>query len=131
MTSSDAYYDDGLRVRREVLGREYVDPQIKRAETDPITAMIQKLVTEFCWGAVWTRSDLDRKSRSLINIAMLCALNRPHELKIHVRGALNNGVTKEQIREVLLQVAVYCGFPASNEGFRVAKEAFKEMEGAK
>lgn len=128
---SSETFERGLAVRREVLGREHVDASLKAASADDFTQPLQQLVTEFCWGAVWTRADLDRKSRSLINIAMLCALNRPHELKIHVRGALNNGVTREQIREVLLQVAVYCGFPASIEGFRVAKEAFKELEGAK
>lgn len=119
-------FERGLAVRREVLGREHVDASLKAA--DELTQPLQQLVTEFCWGSVWSRPGLDRKSRSLINIAMISALNRPHELKLHLRGAINNGVSKEEIREVLLQVAVYCGFPAAIDGFRVAKEAFKEMD---
>lgn len=129
MTSSNAYYEDGLRVRREVLGREYVDPQIKRAETDPITAMIQKLVTEFCWGAVWTRPGLSRKTRSMLNLAMLTALDKPEELKTHIRAALGNGCTREEIGEVLLHATVYCGVPAGVNAFRHAREVFDKIDG--
>jgi len=87
---------------------------------------MQELVTQYCWGEVWNRPGLDRRTRSLLNLAMLAALNRPHELKLHVRGALNNGVTKDEVREALLQAAIYCGVPAAIDGFRVAREAFKE-----
>jgi len=117
-------YEDGLAVRREVLGSAYVDKAI--AEADDFTRPLQELVTEYCWGAVWTRSGLPRKTRSLINLAMLTALNRPHEVRLHVRGALRNGCTKEEIMEVLLQSAIYCGVPAAIDSFRVAKEVFGE-----
>ena len=89
---------------------------------------MQELVTEYCWGAVWGREELPKKTRSLLNLAMLSALNRPHELKIHVKGALRNGLTRTEIREVFLQVAIYCGVPAGVESFRIAREAFAEME---
>jgi 4-carboxymuconolactone decarboxylase len=88
---------------------------------------MQELVTEYCWDAVWNRPGLDRRSRSILNLGMISALNRPHELKLHVRGAINNGVTKDEIREVLLQVAIYCGVPAAIDSFRVAQETFTEM----
>ena len=127
---SSEMFDRGLAVRREVLGREHVDASLKAASADDFTQPLQQMVTEFCWGAVWTRQDLDRKSRSLINIAMLCALNRPHELKIHVRGALNNGVTREQIREVLLHCAIYAGVPAANHAFKVAAPILEELRGS-
>ena len=117
-------YERGLAVRREVLGREYVDRAIDAA--DDFTRPLQELVTEYCWGAVWTRPGLERRDRSLVNLGMIAALNRPHELKLHVRGALANGVTEEEIREVLLQVAIYCGVPASIDAFRVAREVLDE-----
>lgn len=120
-------FEEGLKIRREVLGREHVDASLARA--DEFTSPLQELITEYCWGTVWSRPGLNRKTRSLINIAMLTALNRPHELKLHIRGALNNGCTKDQIREVLLQAAVYCGVPAAVDGFRVAKEVFEALEG--
>jgi 4-carboxymuconolactone decarboxylase len=113
-------------MRRAVLGAEYVDKSIQSA--DDFNRPMQELVTEYCWGAVWNRPGLDRKTRSMLNLAMLSALNRPHELKLHVRGALNNGVTKEEITEVLLQVAIYCGVPSAIDSFRVAREALKEAE---
>lgn len=119
-------FDKGLQTRREVLGAEYVDASIRNA--DDFNRPMQELVTQYCWGDVWNRPGLDRRTRSLLNLAMLTALNRPHELKLHVRGALNNGVTKDEIREVLLQAAIYCGVPAAIDGFRVAREVFKEME---
>jgi 4-carboxymuconolactone decarboxylase len=88
---------------------------------------MQELVTQYCWGEVWTRDTLDRRCRSMINLAMLTALNRPHEVKLHVRGAINNGVTKEEISEVFLQAAIYCGVPAAIDSFRIAREVFVEM----
>ena len=90
---------------------------------------LQDLVTEYCWGAVWGREELPRKTRSMLNLAMLSALNRPHELKMHIKGALTNGVSREEIREVLLQVAIYCGVPAAVDAFRTAREAFAEIDG--
>jgi 4-carboxymuconolactone decarboxylase len=92
---------------------------------------LQELVTEYCWGAVWGRDGLPKKTRSIINLAMLSALNRPHELKMHVKGALRNGVAREEIREVLLQVGIYCGVPAAVDSFRVAREAIAEFEQGK
>ncbi|GIL06283.1 MAG: 4-carboxymuconolactone decarboxylase [Betaproteobacteria bacterium] len=118
-------FDKGLQTRREVLGADYVDASIRNA--DDFSRPMQELVTQYCWGDVWNRPGLDRRTRSLLNLAMLTALNRPHELKLHVRGALNNGVTKDEIREVLLQAAIYCGVPAAIDGFRVAREVFKEI----
>jgi 4-carboxymuconolactone decarboxylase len=117
-------FDQGLKTRREVLGAEYVDASIRNA--DDFNRPMQELVTEYCWGEIWNRPGLDRRTRSLLNLAMLTALNRPHELKLHVRGALNNGVTKDEIREVFLQAAIYCGVPAAIDSFRNAKEAFKD-----
>lgn len=120
-------FEAGLAVRRDVLGKEYVDKSI--AAADDFNMPFQELVTEYCWGEIWTRPGLDRKTRSIINLAMLTALNRPHEVKIHLKGALNNGVTKEEIKEVLLQTAIYCGVPAALDSFRLAREVFKETEG--
>lgn len=117
-------YDKGLKNRREVLGAEYVDNAIKSA--DDFTRPLQELVTEYCWGAIWDRPGLDRRTRSIVNLAMITALNRPHELKLHVAGALTNGLTKSEIMEILLQTAIYCGVPASIDAFRVAREVFKE-----
>ena len=117
-------YDRGLAVRREVLGSEYVDKSIQGA--DDFTRPLQEYVTESAWGAIWTRPGLSRKTRSLLNLAMLTALNRPHEIKLHINGALNNGVTKDEIMEVFLQTAVYCGVPASIDSFRIAREVFQE-----
>jgi 4-carboxymuconolactone decarboxylase len=118
-------FDQGLRTRREVLGAEYVDNSIRNA--DDFSMAMQELVTQYCWGDVWNRPGLDRRTRSLLNLAMITALNRPHELKLHVRGAINNGVTKDEIREVFLQTAIYCGVPAAIDSFRNAREMFKEM----
>ena len=118
-------FDKGLATRRAVLGADYVDNSIKNA--DDFNLPIQELVTEYCWNEVWNRPGLDRKARSMLNLAMLTALNRPHELKLHVRGAINNGLTKDEIKEVFLQTAIYCGVPAAIDSFRNAKEIFKEM----
>ena len=123
---SDPKLAAGLKVRREVLGEAYVDAALAGA-TD-LTRPLQELVTEFCWGRVWTREGLDRKTRSLINIAMLTALNRPHEIATHLRGALRNGCSQEEIVEVVLQTAVYCGVPAAIDTMRIAKEVFSSDE---
>jgi 4-carboxymuconolactone decarboxylase len=118
-------FDKGLETRREVLGADYVDSSIRNA--DDFSMAMQELVTQYAWGDVWNRPGLDRRTRSLLNLAMITALNRPHELKLHVRGAINNGVTKDEIREVFLQAAIYCGMPAAIDSFRNARETFKEM----
>jgi 4-carboxymuconolactone decarboxylase len=123
---TDELYERGLEVRRAVVGKDYVDRSL--AEADDFTRPLQELVTRYCWGEVWNRPGLERSERSMINLAMIAALNRPHELKLHVRGALNNGLTKEQIREIFLQVAIYCGVPAALDSFRVAKEVFAETD---
>ena len=117
-------FEKGLEIRRAVLGAEYVDKAI--AGADELTRPLQELITQYCWGEVWGRPELDRRTRSIVNLGMIAALGKPHELKLHVRGALRNGVTKVEIREIFLQVAVYCGVPASIEAFRVAREAFAE-----
>jgi len=119
-------FEKGLEVRRAVLGKEYVDKSI--SDADDFTQPLQELVTEYCWGSIWTRPGLPRKTRSLINLAMLTALNRPHEVKLHLRGALNNGCSKEEIMEVLLQTAIYCGVPAAVDSFRTAKEFLQESK---
>jgi 4-carboxymuconolactone decarboxylase len=116
-------YEQGLAVRREVLGADYVDQSMQSA--DEFTGPLQRLITEYCWGEIWTRDDLPRATRSLVNIAMMTALNRPHELRLHVRGALTNGCTVNEIRGVLLQTAVYCGVPAALDAFRVAGEVIR------
>jgi 4-carboxymuconolactone decarboxylase len=118
-------FDQGLKTRREVLGAEYVDAAI--ASADDFNRPLQELVTQYCWGDIWNRPGLDRRTRSFLNLAMITALNRPHELKLHVKGAINNGLTKDEIREVFLQTAIYCGVPAAIDSFRVAREVFKEM----
>ena len=123
---SDEKYVQGMTVRREVLGDEYVDKAISSA-TD-FTKPLQDLVTENCWGEIWTRSAIPKKTRSLITIATLAALKAPTELKAHVRGALRNGCTVEEIQEVLLQATVYCGVPAGVEAFRAAKDVIEAWE---
>jgi 4-carboxymuconolactone decarboxylase len=117
-------FDRGREIRSSVLGKEFVDNSF--ASADEFNLPMQELVTEYCWGAIWGREELPRKTRSLLNLAMISALNRPHELKMHVKGALVNGVTPVEIREVFLQVAIYCGVPAAVDSFRVAREVFKE-----
>ena len=121
-----ATFDKGLAIRKAVLGAEFVENSFKSA--DDFSMPMQELATEYCWGYVWGREQLDRKTRSLLNLAMIAALNRPHELKLHVKGALRNGVTREEIREVFLQVAIYCGVPAGVDSFRIAREAFAEFD---
>jgi 4-carboxymuconolactone decarboxylase len=122
-------FERGLEIRKSVLGKEYVEKAM--ANADDFNLPLQELVTEYCWGAVWGREELPKKTRSLLNLAMLSALNRPHELKVHVKGALRNGLSRAEIREVLLQVAIYCGVPAAVDSFRIAREAFAEMDNEK
>jgi 4-carboxymuconolactone decarboxylase len=122
-------FDKGMKLRKQVLGADYVERSM--AGADEFSLAMQELATEYCWGYVWTRPGLALRDRSLINIAMISALNRPHELKLHVKAALNNGVTREEIREVLLQVAAYCGVPAGIDSTRIAREAFAEVDQAK
>jgi 4-carboxymuconolactone decarboxylase len=121
-----ATFDKGLEIRKAVLGKEFVEKSF--ASADDFNMPMQELATEYCWGYVWGREQLDKKTRSMLNLAMIAALNRPHELKLHVGGALRNGVTKEEIREVFLQVAIYCGVPAGVDSFRIAREAFAELD---
>lgn len=118
-------YERGLKLRREVLGAEYVDKSI--ASANDFMAAFQRITTEWCWGYAWTRPGLDRKTRSLINLAMLTALNRAPEIKLHVRGALNNGVTVDEIKEALIHATIYCGIPAGLDAFKAANEVLKEM----
>lgn len=119
-------YETGLEIRTAVLGKEYVDRALQSA--DDFNKPHQDLVTEYCWGAVWGREGLSRKTRSMLNLAMIGILNRPHELRAHIRGALTNGVSKEEIREVFMQLTIYAGVPAGVDAFRIAREVFAEME---
>jgi len=119
-------YERGLALRKEVLGAEYVERSF--ANADAFSIAIQDLSTEYCWGAIWSREGLSRRDRSLLNIGMISALNRPHELKLHVKAALSNGLTRDEIREAILQVAVYCGIPAGLDSTRLAREAFAELD---
>ncbi len=118
-------FEKGLAIRRQVLGSDYVDKAISTA--DDFNRPLQELVTQYCWGEIWGRPGLDRRTRSIINLAMISALNRPHEVKAHIKGALNNGLTKDDIKEVFLQVAIYCGVPAAVDSFRLAREVFQEL----
>jgi 4-carboxymuconolactone decarboxylase len=122
-------FDRGLAIRKDVLGKEFVEKSFESA--DDFNMPMQELTTEYCWGTIWGRDGLPRKTRSMLNIAMLSALNRNHELGMHLKGALVNGVTKQEIQEVLLQVAVYCGIPAGVESFRVAREVFAKIDAEK
>ena len=126
---SNEKFEKGLALRKQVLGADYVEKSM--ANADSFSMPMQELSTEYCWGHVWTRPGLALRERSLINIAMISALNRPHELKLHVKAALNNGLSREEIREVILQVAVYCGVPAGIDSTRIAREAFAEVDAAK
>lgn len=117
-------FERGLAVRKEVLGADYVERSL--AGADDFSRPMQELSTAWCWGEIWSREGLSRRDRSLLNLAMISALNRPHELKLHVKAALRNGLTREEIREALLQVAIYCGVPAGIDSFRIAREAIAE-----
>jgi 4-carboxymuconolactone decarboxylase len=123
---SDARYDRGLAVRREVLGDSYVEQA--GARTTDLTRDFQTLVTEFAWGTIWTRPGLDRRSRSMITLTALIARGRDEELALHIRAALRNGLSRDEIKEVLLQTAVYCGVPDANAAFRIAASVFEETE---
>lgn len=121
-------FEKGLAIRKAVLGKEYVEKSL--AGADDFTRPMQQFVTQYCWGEIWGNTTLSRRDRSLVNIAMLSLLNRPHELKLHVKGALTNGLSRDEIRDVLLQVAVYAGVPAGIDATRVAKEALNEVDAA-
>lgn len=118
-------FQNGLETRRQVLGGDYVDASVNKATE--YNWPMQQLVTEYCWDEIWNRPGLDHKYRSILNLGMICALGRNNELKLHVRGAINNGLTKEELREVFLQVAIYCGVPAALDSFKTAQEVFDEM----
>lgn len=127
-TTHQQTYEAGLEMRKSVLGAEHVERSL--ANASEFAQPMQEFVTEYCWGAVWTRPGLKPRTRSLINLAMLTALNRNHELAVHVKGAINNGVTEEEIQEVLLQTAIYVGVPAALESFRVAEKTIQELKEA-
>jgi 4-carboxymuconolactone decarboxylase len=121
-----ATFERGLQIRKDTLGADFVENSFRTA--DDFNMPMQELTTEYCWGYVWGREGLSRKTRSMLNLAMISALNRPHELKMHIQGALKNGVTREEIREVFLQVAIYCGVPAGVDSFRIAREVFAQVD---
>ena len=121
----DGLFDIGMAARREVLGAEYVDKSVKSA--NDFQMAFQHITTEWCWGYAWNRPGLDRKTRSMLNLAMLTALNRAPEIKLHTRGAINNGVSVDEIKEVLLHATVYCGIPAGLDAFKAANEVLKDM----
>lgn len=125
--SHSEQFEKGLEVRRAVLGAEYVDGSLAKA--DDFMMAFQNITTEWCWGYAWTRPGLDRKTRSMLNLAMLTALSKPAELKLHVKGALANGLTVDEIKEILLHATVYCGIPAGLDAFKAAHEVLK-AEGA-
>src|ERR1700734_292625 len=124
MSSESKHFQEGLAVRREVLGAEYVDGSIAKA--DDFMMAFQHITTEWCWGYAWTRPRLDRKTRSMLNLAMLTALKAPNEIKLHVKGALTNGVTVDEIKEILLHATVYSGMPEGLEAFKAADEVLVE-----
>ena len=119
-------FETGLKIRSEVLGKDYVDNSMKTA--DEFNKPFQEFVTAYCWGGGWGRPGLTRKQRSMLNLAMIPILNRPHELKLHIRGALTNGLTKEQIREIFIHMSIYAGIPAGVDAFRQAREVFAEQK---
>jgi 4-carboxymuconolactone decarboxylase len=126
--TEDERYEAGLGVRRAVLGDAHVDRSI--ANRTELTEEFQTLITRYAWGEIWTREGLPRHTRSLLTLAMMVALNRNEELALHLRAAKNNGVTREEIKEVLLQTAIYCGVPAANSAFHLADRIFREEDGA-
>lgn len=119
-------FDKGLRIRKEVLGQEYVEKAL--AAADDFSMPLQEMTTETCWGYIWGREGLPRRDRSVVNLAMISVLNRPHELRAHIRGALRNGVTRAEISEIFLQVMIYGGAPAAVDSFRTAREVFAELD---
>ena len=126
MPRKDALWEAGLKTRREVVGSDYVDASL--AAMDELNADLQDWVTRYAWGDIWNRPGLARRDRSILNIGMLVALDRPAELKLHLKGAIRNGLTPDEIKECLLQTAVYCGAPAALDAFRTVREAFEEMK---
>ena len=120
-------HDKGLEVRKAVLGEAYVNNALKNV--DDFNRPFQEMLNEYCWGTVWGREELPRKTRSMLNIAMIAILNRQHEFRAHLKGALTNGVSREEIREILMQVAIYGGMPAAVDSFRIAREVFAEIDG--
>ena len=124
--SQGELFEKGLKVRKEVLGEDYVNKSL--AGADEFTRVMAEWSTAYCWGALWTRPGVDRRTRSIANLSRIAALNRPHELKLHVKAALKNGLTRDEITEIFLQVAVYCGVPAGIDSFRIAREAFREVD---
>lgn len=123
-----ATYDKGLSIRKEVLGEDYVNAALKNA--DDFNRPFQEMLTEYCWGACWGRDGLPRKTRSMLNLAMIAILNRPHELRAHLKGALTNGVSRDEIREIFMQVMIYAGAPAAVDAFRTAREVFADIDKA-
>jgi 4-carboxymuconolactone decarboxylase len=121
-------HDKGLEVRKAVLGEAYVNNALKNV--DDFNRPFQEMLNEYCWGTVWGREELPRKTRSMLNIAMIAILNRQHEFRAHLKGALTNGVTRDEIREILMQVAIYGGMPAAVDSFRIAREVFAEIDKA-
>ena len=119
-------HDKGLEIRKAVLGEAYVNNALKNV--DSFNQPFQDLLNEYCWGSVWGREELPRKTRSMLNIAMIAILNRQHEFRAHLKGALTNGVTRDEIREILMQVAIYAGMPAAVDSFRIAREVFAEID---
>ena len=119
-------YQRGLEIRSAVLGEAYVNKAL--SDADDFTRPLQDLLTEYCWGAVWGREELPRKTRSLLNLAMISVLNRPNELRTHIKAALTNGVSRDEVREIFLQVAIYAGMPAAVDSFRLAREVFTELD---
>ena len=120
-------HDKGLEVRKAVLGEAYVNNALKNV--DDVNLPFQEMLNEYCWGTVWGREELPRKTRSMLNIAMIAILNRQHEFRAHLKGALTNGVSRDEIREILMQVAIYGGMPAAVDSFRIAREVFAEIDG--
>ncbi|MET4425714.1 carboxymuconolactone decarboxylase family protein [Bradyrhizobium sp. 956_D2_N1_5] len=120
-------HDKGLEVRKAVLGEAYVNNALKNV--DDFNRPFQEMLNEYCWGTVWGREELTRKTRSMLNIAMIAILNRQHEFRAHLKGALTNGVSRDEIREILMQVAIYGGMPAAVDSFRIAREVFAEIDG--
>ena len=121
-------HDKGLEIRKAVLGEAYVSNALKNV--DDFNRPFQDMLNEYCWGTVWGREELPRKTRSMLNIAMIAILNRQHEFRAHLKGALTNGVSREEIREILMQVAIYAGMPAAVDSFRIAREVFAEIDKA-
>ena len=119
-------HDKGLEVRKALLGEAYVNNALKNV--DDFNRPFQEMLNEYCWGTVWGREELPRKTRSMLNIAMIAILNRQHEFRAHLKGALTNGVTRDEIREILMQVAIYGGMPAAVDSFRIAREVFAELD---